>query len=30
MMLAGFSDIAAEVLTNGMNGDPLVAVTGLA
>jgi SAM-dependent methyltransferase len=30
MTLAGYSDIAAEVLANGMNGDPLVAVTGLA
>ncbi len=30
MTLAGFSGIAAEVLANGMQGDPLVAVTGLA
>lgn len=30
MTLAGFSDIAATVLANGMHGDPLVAVTGLA
>ena len=30
MTLAGFSDIAAEVLANGMNGDPLVAVMGYA
>lgn len=30
MSLAGFSDIAAEVLANGMHGDPLVAVTGIA
>jgi SAM-dependent methyltransferase len=28
--LAGFSDIEAHVLANGMRGDPLVAVTGLA
>jgi hypothetical protein len=27
---AGFSGIAADVLANGMNGDPLVAVTGTA
>ena len=30
MTLAGYTAIAAEVLANGMNGDPLVAVTGLA
>ncbi len=30
MQLAGFSGIAAKVLANGMHGDPLVAVTGLA
>ncbi len=30
MALAGFSEIAAEVLANGMHGDPLVAVTGKA
>ena len=28
LTLAGFSEIAAEVLANGMHGDPLVAVTG--
>jgi hypothetical protein len=30
MTLAGFSDIAVEVLANGMHGDPLVSVTGMA
>lgn len=30
MTLAGFSGITAEVLANGMHGDPLVAITGLA
>ena len=30
LTLAGFSEIAAEVLANGMHGDPLVAVTGRA
>ena len=30
MTLAGFSDIAVEVLAKGMHGDPLVSVTGMA
>lgn len=30
MTLAGFTEVAVEVLANGMHGDPLVAVTGLA
>ena len=30
MSLAGFSGIAAQVLANGMHGDPLVVVSGTA
>lgn len=30
MTLAGFAEIEVQVLANGMHGDPLVAVTGLA